>query len=117
MFTSMQDRTTTTLTSRVERNRKKEGMQKYLRSHFYKHALLIIFTAVLFFGSLMVSQGELPTAQPANPGPGNVCVWYTVHWGDTLGGIAGRYGSSVWTLARANSIRNVNLIFVGQRLC
>ncbi|MBU5309222.1 LysM peptidoglycan-binding domain-containing protein [Ligilactobacillus saerimneri] len=41
---------------------------------------------------------------------------YTVHYGDTLSGIAYRYGVNVYTLARNNRIRNVNLIYPGQRL-
>lgn len=41
---------------------------------------------------------------------------YTVRYGDTLSGIAYRYGVNVYTLARNNRIRNVNLIYPGQRL-
>ena len=39
---------------------------------------------------------------------------YTVRSGDTLTSIASRLGTSVDALARANGIRNQNLIFVGQ---
>lgn len=41
---------------------------------------------------------------------------HTVHAGETLSGIARRYGTDVATLARLNDIRNPNLIFAGQRL-
>lgn len=41
---------------------------------------------------------------------------YTVRYGDTLSGIAYRYGVNAYTLARNNGIRNVNLIFPGQKL-
>ena len=41
---------------------------------------------------------------------------YTVVWGDTLSGIARRYGTTVSYLAKLNNIRNVNLIYVGQVL-
>jgi nucleoid-associated protein YgaU len=41
---------------------------------------------------------------------------YVVRCGDTLGDIGWRYGSSAWELARANHIRNPNLIYPGQRL-
>jgi LysM repeat protein len=43
-------------------------------------------------------------------------VRYTVRPGDTLAGIADRYGSSVSRLARANRIRTPNLIVIGTRL-
>ena len=41
---------------------------------------------------------------------------YTVVWGDTLSGIAARFGTSVEYLARLNGIPNVNRIYVGQVL-
>jgi LysM repeat protein len=41
---------------------------------------------------------------------------YTVVWGDTLSGIAKRYGTTVSYLASLNNIKNVNLIYVGQVL-
>lgn len=43
-------------------------------------------------------------------------TYYTVKRGDTLSGIAKKYGTSVSTLAKLNGIRNVNLIYTGQRL-
>ena len=41
---------------------------------------------------------------------------YTVRYGDTLGAIAARYGTSAWAIAQKNGIRNVNLIYPGQTL-
>ena len=41
---------------------------------------------------------------------------HKVVWGDTLSGIARRYGTTVSYLAKLNNIRNVNLIYVGQVL-
>ncbi|WP_283590606.1 LysM peptidoglycan-binding domain-containing protein [Ligilactobacillus saerimneri] len=41
---------------------------------------------------------------------------YTVRYGDTLGAIAKRYGTTVSAIAQRNGIRNVNLIFPGQKL-
>lgn len=43
-------------------------------------------------------------------------VYYTVVSGDTLSGIAAKYGTTVMTLANMNKIKNINLIYVGQVL-
>jgi LysM repeat protein len=51
------------------------------------------------------------------PPAGNACTWYVVQSGDTLTKIAARYGTTVQAIAQRNSLRNVNLIYVGQRLC
>lgn len=41
---------------------------------------------------------------------------HTVRRGETLGGIASRYGTSVAAIARENNLRNRNVLRVGQRL-
>ena len=43
-------------------------------------------------------------------------VTYKVVKGDTLSGIAKRYGTTVSALAKLNNIKNVNRIYVGQVL-
>lgn len=43
-------------------------------------------------------------------------VTYIVKRGDTLSAIARRYNTTVSTLAKLNNIKNVNLIYVGQKL-
>jgi LysM repeat protein len=48
------------------------------------------------------------------PSPGG--FWYTVRYGDTLSGLAWRFGRNQWTIAHANGIRNPNWIYAGQRL-
>ncbi len=87
-----------------------------IKPYIYKHIVLIICTVVLLFGSLIVTQNER-AAQAAHPGYGNACSWYTIRFGDTLANVAGSYHTNSWTLARANGIANINLIFAGQRLC
>ena len=42
---------------------------------------------------------------------------YSIAWGDTLGGIATRFHTTVAGLASYNGIGNPNLIFAGQRVC
>ncbi len=98
-------------------NRGKQDRRGFaLRFLFSKNAILLVCSAVLLFSSFVVSQDQR-SAQAANPGPGNGCKWYTVRGGDTLSAIAWRFNSNYLTLARVNGIRNVNLIFVNQRLC
>jgi len=41
---------------------------------------------------------------------------HVVAEGESLFGIAAKYGVSIWDIAERNNITNVNLIFVGQRL-
>ncbi|MGB9593971.1 MAG: LysM peptidoglycan-binding domain-containing protein [Anaerolineae bacterium] len=48
------------------------------------------------------------------PGPRPTC--HVVRWGETLFGIARMYGTSVWAIARANGICNINYIRAGQCL-
>jgi putative chitinase len=55
-----------------------------------------------------------PTAPTPTPAPASQS--YTVQPGDTLSGIAARYGTSVGAIAQANGISNPNLIQVGQHL-
>lgn len=48
------------------------------------------------------------------PPPGRGC--HVVRWGETLFGIARMYGTSVWAIAKANHICNINYIRAGQCL-
>jgi len=55
-------------------------------------------------------------AKPAEPGPG---VWYWVKWGDTLWDLAGTYYRNPWLypkIAKANRIKNPDLIFAETKL-
>lgn len=56
-----------------------------------------------------------PSPQPSpQPVPQPTETTYTVVAGDTLSGIASRYGTTYQELARINNIDNPNLIYVGQ---
>lgn len=56
----------------------------------------------------------IPGWGPPDPVPGP--RYHIVQLGETLSGIAWRYGTTVWAIAQANGIWNPNLIYVGQRL-
>ena len=47
---------------------------------------------------------------------GKTTIIYTVKRGDTLSAIAKKYGTTVKAIAAENGIKNVNLIYVGQKL-
>ena len=58
------------------------------------------------------------TPIPATTAPPTVCrVTYVVRRGDTLYGIAIRYGTTYTEIARLNGIPNPRLIYPGQQLC
>jgi soluble lytic murein transglycosylase-like protein len=85
-----------------------------LPSYFYKQMALLTLTALMALGSIIFSYNQ-QTAFAA--GPGYRCAWYIVHRGDKLSVIARSNNTTTWQLASVNHIRNVNLIFIGQRLC
>jgi len=52
---------------------------------------------------------------PPTPPPGYP-LYHLVQWGENLTQIARRYGTTVWAIAQANGIWNVNYIRAGQLL-
>lgn len=82
----------------------------------YHRAMLLALIALLTLGSWIIIAVQAD-ADGINPGSGQVCRWYTVLAGDSLGGISNSYHSNIWSLAHINHIANINWIFVGQRLC
>jgi len=87
-----------------------------LRPYIYKQLVLVAFIVIILFASFTVVHNQ-QNAYAANPGPGNSCAWHIVHRGETLSRIAWSSHTTIWRLAQVNYIRDVNLIFVGQRLC
>ncbi len=71
-----------------------------------------------FLAVTLVMVVALLVLTAASPAPASAAgpAYYVVRYGDTLAGIAWRYGVSMWTLARYNGIWNPNLIYAGQVL-
>ena len=79
----------------------------------------LINSDTIFVGQrLTIPAGSASTPAPvvsATPGAGQ-STKYTVQRGDTLAAIARKYGVSMAALQQANSLRNPDLIWAGQRL-
>ncbi|GAB4559229.1 MAG: hypothetical protein Kow0047_04980 [Anaerolineae bacterium] len=76
----------------------------------YKRGLVRTITVSVLVATLMLL--ILPAASV------NACapVYHRVRAGETLTIIAARYGVSVWSIAQANGISNINRIYIGQVL-
>ena len=99
-----------------QHGRSKTYRRSGLPSHCYKQMVLLTLTALMAFGSIVVSYNQ-QTAFAANPRSGYRCAWHIVHRGETLSVIAWSNNTTMWRLASVNHIRDVNLIVIGQRLC
>ena len=81
-----------------------------------------IFMKLKYIIAIMLILASIVLGLAVNPAVAQTCTvhpdWptYRVVRGDTLAGIAARYGLSTSALAAANCIVNVNLIYVGQVL-
>lgn len=60
--------------------------------------------------------GRYKAVQDKIDGKGSGAVYYTVRSGDTLSGIAAKYGTTYQKLAQMNGIANPNKIYAGQKL-
>ena len=70
---------------------------------------------LIYAGStLIVPSGESPIDTDGNSTSGQTI--YVVQRGDTLNKIAAEFGTTARAIAVENNIRNINLIYVGQRL-
>ena len=70
--------------------------------------------SMIFVGQNLRVNGAAPATGGAAPATGPRT--HVVARGDSLGGIAARYGVSVAAIMAANGLRSANLIIVGQRL-
>lgn len=86
----------------------------------YRRRLPATMGALFLVSALLLCAGmaySLRAGLLAGSAGASACASYRVEPGDTLSGIAQRYHTTIWTLAHANSIDNINLIFVNQQLC
>lgn len=60
-----------------------------------------------------------PPPPPPQPKPPKPACWYSIRYGDTLTGIAWRFGVTTWQLQQWNNIPNPNMIYAGMviRVC
>ena len=68
------------------------------------------------FAKKATSSEPAKPAAPAQPAQGTAGEVYTVQRGDTLSGIAAKYGTTYQKLASYNGIANPNVISVGQKI-
>jgi LysM repeat protein len=67
-------------------------------------------------GSEAAPTGEASTSRPTPTRPGGKAAWHTVRSGETLDGIAARYGASVQDLCAWNGISDPDRVRAGTRL-
>jgi len=87
------------------------------------HANNIINPSLIYVGQVLVIPGSVVTPTPGapsptptpTPAPGGATT-YVVQRGDTVYRIALRFGTTIAAIRAANSLANVNLIYVGQVL-
>jgi hypothetical protein len=82
------------------------------KAHYLKLLLLLVALIVTAIAPLNVIESHAqPPCFPRTDWP-----IYIVRYGDTLGKIAQRYRTTIWTLTSANCLSNPNFVYVGQRL-
>jgi len=72
-------------------------------------------TDFIYVGQVLVIPGAGSPGAPPSSG-GGCAAYHTVQYGDTLSGIAWRYGTTINALMQANSLYS-DFIYHGQRLC
>ena len=77
---------------------------------------MIKLQSCLLAGLLLLTLTTLPQAAAQQVTPTPVYETYTVQEGDTLGGIAFRYGTTAMEILRANNLSDLNMIIAGTDL-
>ena len=86
--------------------------------------LLVIGMLLHLYPSSVVAAPPLPTAVPPAPPippslpprPYGYSVYHVVQYGENLTTIAAQYGTTVWALAQANGIWDINRVYFWQVL-
>ncbi len=78
--------------------------------------LVLAVLALLVVGPGVASAAPAQSPSAAPTAGGFPCCWYQVRWGDTLSGIASRYGVSTTYLQQLNGIANRDFIRAGMWL-
>lgn len=71
---------------------------------------------LIYVGQKIKIPGSTSTSSNKTESTAPKTVIYTVKKGDTLSGIASKYGTTYQKLAQYNGIKNPNLIYVGQKI-
>ncbi len=71
---------------------------------------------IIYVGQRLYIPGRGVPVPPAPPYPPTCGRYHIVRYGQTLYGIGRLYGVSAWSIASANGLYNINLIYSGQRL-
>lgn len=80
-----------------------------VKATFLRPCALAVFLALVILASTLTTAAA---SQPLGEGP----TIHVVQTGETLASIAARYGTTVSALLQLNSLRNPDIIYVGQRL-
>jgi hypothetical protein len=81
-----------------------------------KRPLLIGLVLAVLLSAMPLAALASPAEASATLSGSGQCVYHWVKPGETLSGIAARYGVNMWTIAERNGITNPNRIYAGQRL-
>jgi LysM repeat protein len=73
------------------------------------------WSSLIFPGQVLHLGGTTPVAA-VSPAPVSAATTYTIVRGDTVSGIAGRFGTSVQSILDANGLVRTSIIYPGQKL-